>query len=114
MSDCIFCKIAAKELPAAIVHETSNVLAFRDINPKAPVHILIIPKPHISTVMDLGSGHAPLLAEMAQVIQAAAKLEKVAEVGFRLVVNNGRDAGMAVSHLHIHLLAGRALKWPPG
>ena len=96
-----------------MVHETPNVLAFRDINPKAPVHILIIPKPHIDTVMDVQPDQESLLAEMTQVVQKVARSEK-AEAGFRLVVNNGREAGMAVSHLHIHLLAGRPLKWPPG
>jgi len=114
MSDCLFCGIVAGKIPAAIVHQTDKTLAFRDINPRAPVHVLVIPKEHIESLMALEPRHAAALADIHQVVQAVARLEKVEEKGFRVVVNNGKDSGQAVAHLHYHVLAGRKLGWPPG
>lgn len=111
----IFSKIINKEIPADVVFESDNILAFKDINPQAPVHILIIPKIEIPKVTDLsGKEHATLLGEM---IDAANKLAKdlgIAEKGFRLVFNCGDNGGQDVYHLHLHLLGGRKMKWPPG
>jgi histidine triad (HIT) family protein len=114
MGDCLFCNIVAGKIPAAIVHETDKTIAFRDINPKAPVHVLVIPKEHIESLMALETRHSDTLAEIHQSVQAVARQEKVDEKGFRLVVNNGKDSGQAVGHLHYHVLAGRKLGWPPG
>ena len=110
--DCLFCRIASKEIPAAVVFEDDNVIAFNDISPQAPVHILVIPKQHVSSVSELKD------IEVLKGLFAAAK--KIAEekgidkTGYRIVVNHGKDAGQAVPHLHFHLLGGRPLKWPPG
>jgi len=114
MSDCLFCSIVAGKIPAAIVHETDKTIAFRDIHPKAPVHVLVIPKEHIESLLALEARHAPVIAEIHQSVQAVARQEKVDEKGFRVVVNNGKDSGQAVGHLHYHVLAGRKLGWPPG
>ena len=111
----IFTKIINKEIPADIVYETDNVLAFRDINPQAPVHILIIPKIEIPKVADLkGSEHAKLIAEMIDAANKIATDEGISEDGFRLVFNNGNNGGQEVYHLHLHLLGGRKMNWPPG
>lgn len=114
MQDCLFCKIIKREIPAEIVYENEQVLAFKDIKPEAPVHLLLIPKKHIGTFFDL----TPEDAGIAGAIQlAAGKLASdlgLAEKGFRLVSNCGKDAGQLVMHLHFHLLAGRPLAWPPG
>src|SRR5882672_3502634 len=112
--DCLFCGIAAKKIPAAIVLETDKSIAFRDINPKAPVHVLVIPKVHIENLMALEAGHADVLADIHTMIQKVARQEGVAEKGFRVAVNNGKDSGQAVAHLHYHVLAGRKLRWPQG
>ena len=114
MSDCLFCDIAAKKIPATIIHETDSILAFRDIHPKAPVHVLVIPKEHIESLMALEARHAQLLSDIHGAIQAVARQEKVDVAGFRVVVNNGKDSGQAVGHLHYHVLAGRKLGWTPG
>jgi histidine triad (HIT) family protein len=111
----IFSKIINREIPADIVYETDNVLAFRDINPQAPVHILIIPKIEIPKVTDIKSSeHAELLGEMYDVANKLAKEEGIAEDGFRLVMNCGNNGGQEVYHLHMHLLGGRQMQWPPG
>lgn len=111
----IFSKIINREIPADIVYETDNVLAFRDINPKAPTHILIIPKSEIPKVTDIkGSEHAELLGEMYDAANKIAKDEGIAENGFRLVMNCGNNGGQEVYHLHMHLLGGRQMNWPPG
>jgi histidine triad (HIT) family protein len=111
----IFSKIINREIPADIVYETDNVLAFRDINPQAPVHILIIPKIEIPKVTDIKSSeHAELLGEMYDVANKLAKEEGLAEDGFRLVMNCGNNGGQEVYHLHMHLLGGRQMQWPPG
>lgn len=116
MGDTIFSKIINREIKADIVYETDNVLAFRDINPQAPTHILIIPKTtDISTVKEIkGSEHAELLGEMYDAANKLAEQEGIAEEGFRLVMNCGSNGGQEVYHLHMHLLGGRQMNWPPG
>jgi len=114
MADCLFCRIIRKEIPATVVHETELTLAFRDIHPRAPVHVLVIPKEHIDSLIQLKPAHAGLIADMHQTIQAVARQEKVEATGFRVVVNTGSDSGQEVKHLHYHVLAGRKLVWPPG
>ena len=114
MDDCLFCGIVARKIPAAIVHETDKTLAFRDIHPKAPVHVLVIPKEHIESLLAVEDRHAAVIADIHQVIQVVTRQEKAAANGFRVVVNNGKDSGQAVGHLHYHILAGRKLGWPPG
>ncbi|HEU4488530.1 MAG TPA: histidine triad nucleotide-binding protein [Actinomycetota bacterium] len=111
--DCLFCKIAAHEVDAEIVHEGEDVVVFRDINPKAPVHVLAIPKQHISSASELGGEHGRLLTELFEVLAAVARDESLSG-GHRIVTNIGPDAGQSVDHLHFHLLGGRALSWPPG
>lgn len=111
----IFSKIINKEIPANIVFENDNVLAFKDINPKAPVHVLIIPKIEIPKVTDLnGTEHAILLGEMIDAANKIAKDSGIADDGFRLVFNCGDNGGQEVYHLHLHLLGGRKMNWPPG
>ncbi len=112
--DCIFCKIAAGEIPCSKAYEDEQVLAFHDINPQAPVHVLIIPKKHIDSVNALTEEDNEVLCHMFRVAQKIAKEQGVAENGFRLVFNTGVDGGQTVLHLHMHLLAGRSLGWPPG
>ena len=114
MTDCLFCGIVARKIPAAIVLETDKTIAFRDIHPKAPVHVLVVPKEHIESLMALEGRHAEAIADIHRAVQAVARQEKVDENGFRVVVNNGKDAGQAVGHLHYHVLAGRKLGWHPG
>jgi histidine triad (HIT) family protein len=112
--DCIFCKIAAKQIPAKLVHEDSAVVAFRDINPEAPTHILIIPREHIETVNDLNATNAGLIGKMYLAAKELAAKEGLAERGYRLVLNCGPEAGQAVFHIHLHMLGGRKMTWPPG
>jgi len=115
MAETIFSKIIKKEIPATIVFENETVLAFRDINPAAPTHILIIPKIEIPKVTELnGKEHGQLLGEMIDAANAIAKQEGIAEKGFRLVFNCGDNGGQEVYHLHMHLLGGRKMNWPPG
>jgi len=114
MTDCLFCRIIQKQIPATIVEETDQTLAFRDINPRAPVHVLVIPKLHISSLLELKPEHAAVLSAVHQTIQSVVQKENVASTGFRVVVNNGKDSGQAVSHIHYHVLGGRRLNWPPG
>lgn len=115
MAETIFSKIIKKEIPADIVFESENVLAFRDINPQAPTHILLIPKIEIPTVRELsGADHKDLLAEMIDTANKIASDEGISKDGFRLVFNCGNNGGQEVYHLHLHLLGGRKMKWPPG
>jgi histidine triad (HIT) family protein len=115
MSETIFTKIIKRDIPADIVYETDNILAFRDINPQAPVHILIIPKQEIETILEInGTEHASLLGEMYDAANKIAKEEGISEDGFRLVFNCGNNGGQEVYHIHMHLLGGRKMKWPPG
>jgi histidine triad (HIT) family protein len=113
-SDCIFCRIAAKEIPADVVHATDNVVAFRDVNPQAPTHILLIPAEHIESAAALRDGQGDLLAEMFSIAAHLAKSDGVDHSGWRLVTNVGPDAGQSVAHFHLHLLGGRKMAWPPG
>ena len=110
----LFEKIAAREIPARIVCETEDYLAFHDVNPQAPVHVLIVPKRVIPRLAEAQAGDAELLGRMLLATRGIAEAAGVAESGYRLVINNGRDAGESVPHLHIHLLGGRGLQWPPG
>lgn len=110
----IFSKIIAREIPADIVHEDDLCLAFRDVHPQAPVHILVIPKKEIARVAASTSADEPLLGHLIYVAQTVAKKEGLHDTGFRLVINNGRDGGETVAHLHVHLLGGRPMDWPPG
>jgi len=114
MEDCIFCKIARHEIPAGIMYEDDDVVAFNDLNPVAPVHILIIPKKHISKITDMTDGDAPLMGRIMLTAKRLAEQNGVADEGFRVVVNQGRGAGQSVFHIHFHLLAGRPFGWPPG
>lgn len=113
MNDCLFCKIVAGEVPSEKVAERDAVLAFKDINPGAPTHVLVIPKEHISSASDLSSTHAQILSEIFDVIEDVARSSGL-ERGHRIVTNVGEDAGQSVPHLHFHLLGGRSLSWPPG
>ena len=110
--DCIFCKIAKKEIPSSIVYEDDKMLAFNDIAPQAPVHILVIPKKHVSTVAELED--MEVVKDLFSMMKVIAEEKGIAKTGYRIVVNHGKDAGQAVPHLHFHLLGGRPLKWPPG
>ena len=114
MAECLFCKIARGEVPARIVFQDEQVTAFRDISPQAPVHVLVIPNQHVGTAAELGPGHGALLASMVAAANGIAEREGVSRSGYRLVLNVGEDAGMSVTHLHLHLLGGRKLAWPPG
>ncbi len=114
MTDCIFCKIAAGDIPATTLYNDSDVLAFRDINPEAPIHLLIIPRRHIATLNDLTETDAALVGRMHLAAKQLAAELGVAESGYRIVTNCNRDAGQLVFHIHMHLLAGRELGWPPG
>jgi histidine triad (HIT) family protein len=113
-AECVFCKIAAREIPAEILHESDTVVAFRDLNPKAPVHILLIPKEHIVSADQIEGRHGGVLADMVQAATHLANAEGIAESGWRLVTNVGPDSGQSVFHLHFHLLGGRVMAWPPG
>ncbi len=112
--DCIFCKIANKEIPADIVYEDETMIAFKDINPQAPVHLVFIPKKHVETMNDLGDEDAGLLEKIFRKIKAVAKDNGIADGGYRTVINCNRDAGQEVFHIHVHLLGGRKFSWPPG
>jgi len=114
VADNIFAKIVRKEIPATIVYEDDRALAFRDVGPKAPVHILVIPKKDLARVSEAKAEDEPLLGHLLTVAAAVARQEGIDDTGYRLVINKGRDAGESVPHLHVHLLGGRALGWPPG
>lgn len=110
---CVFCRIAAGEIPARVVHRDERAVAFHDINPQAPVHVLVIPREHIASLADVGEEHGDLLGHLLLVASRVARQEGLA-AGYRLVANCGRDGGQTVDHLHLHLLGGRGLGWPPG
>jgi histidine triad (HIT) family protein len=111
---CLFCQIAAGNIDADIVRSGELTFAFRDIRPQAPVHVLIVPKEHLASIAELTHDHGDLLVELARMAQWIAASEGVAESGYRLVANTGPDGGQTVDHLHIHLLGGRQMTWPPG
>jgi histidine triad (HIT) family protein len=113
-NDCLFCKIAAGEIPATVVRETSSTLAFRDINPQAPTHVVVITKAHYPDAAALAHADAALAAELLAAAAAVATQESIVETGYRLVFNTGAGAGQSVFHVHCHVLGGRPLTWPPG
>jgi len=113
-TSCLFCKIAAREIPADVIRASERLMAFRDTNPQAPTHILIIPKEHIRSLAEIGDGHGDLLADVAQAATQLARAEGIDKSGWRLVTNVGPGAGQSVFHLHFHLLGGREMGWPPG
>ena len=111
---CLFCRIIAREIPASIVYEDDRVLAFNDINPQAPTHVLIVPKRHIETLNVLKADDDQVVGELARRAAAIAKERGIAAGGYRTVFNTNRDAGQTVFHIHLHLLGGRSMGWPPG
>lgn len=114
MADCIFCKIVAGEIPSDRVHEDPTCIAFRDIQPQAPVHILVVPRQHLARISEMTPQHEPLVGHLFQVATEIARREGVSEQGYRLVINCGAHGQQAVDHLHVHLLGGRQMTWPPG
>lgn len=114
MTDCLFCKMINGEIKPDVVLETNDVLAFRDINPQAPTHVLVVPKQHISTINDLQADHEALIGKLYLAAQEVARKEGVSESGYRTVMNCGEGAGQSVFHIHLHVLGGRKMKWPPG
>jgi len=120
MNNCIFCRIVAGEIPAALVHSDERVIAFRDVTPQAPVHVLVVPRRHVGSLLDLASDDrgedAALAVALFAVAAQVVRVEGLADVarGFRLVINTGPEGGQSVPHLHLHVLGGRRLAWPPG
>ena len=114
MGDCLFCKIVEKKIPAKIVHEDDQVLAFDDINPQAPVHTLVIPKKHFTAVQYCGTENQSVLGHLLLTCSKVAKQKGLSESGYRIVANSGRDGGQTVFHLHFHVMGGRHMTWPPG
>jgi histidine triad (HIT) family protein len=114
MSDCLFCRIVKREIPASIVYEDDGVLAFNDINPQAATHVLVVPKRHIASLNDLQPADDQIVGEIVRRAAAIARERGIAERGYRTVFNTNREAGQTVFHIHLHLLGGRAMAWPPG
>ncbi|MDA8106722.1 MAG: histidine triad nucleotide-binding protein [Nitrospiraceae bacterium] len=114
MSDCLFCRIIAKKTPAKIIYDEEDVTAFEDVNPQAPVHTLIVPKKHLSTTLDIMEEDNELIGRLFMVANRVAMEKGIAERGFRLVMNTNPEAGQSVYHIHLHLLGGRPMHWPPG
>jgi len=114
MSDCIFCKIAAGDIPADKIYEDEHVVAFRDLGPQAPTHVLVIPRRHVATLNDLTEADAELVGRMYLAAKEVAKIDGIAEDGYRTVMNCNAAGGQTVFHLHLHLLGGRQMTWPPG
>jgi histidine triad (HIT) family protein len=113
-SDCIFCRIVAGEIPAKFVHEDDRAVAFHDASPQAPVHVLVVPRRHVANVLEAQATAPEVAGHLVAVATALARQLGIADSGFRLVVNQGDDGGQSVHHLHLHLLGGRELGWPPG
>ena len=111
---CLFCKIINREIPSSIVYEDDRVLAFTDINPQAPTHILLVPKRHVETLNDLAPGDDAIVGELVRRAAAIADERGIAAGGYRVVFNTNRDAGQTVFHIHLHLIGGRSMTWPPG
>lgn len=114
MSDCLFCDIAAGTIPANKVYETETAVGFEDINPQAPVHVLFIPREHVESAADVTESHATVLVELFRAAAGHARARGIADDGFRIVTNVGDHAGQTVHHLHLHLVGGRQMGWPPG
>ena len=114
MEDCIFCKIAAKEIPAKVVYEDDALFAFEDINPKAPVHVLLIPKAHYASLNEVPDSESGLLGRLLLAARKIAQDRGIAAQGYRVVLNTARDSGQEVFHIHFHVLGGRRMTWPPG
>ena len=114
MSDCLFCKVLDGEIPADIVYESDSAIAFRDINPQAPTHVLIIPRQHIATINDIADGDQAVIGSLYAAAREIAKAEGIADDGYRAVMNCNEAAGQTVFHIHLHLIGGRTLDWPPG
>jgi histidine triad (HIT) family protein len=114
MTDCIFCKIISGDIPGDIIYQNNDVLAFRDLNPQAPTHVLVIPKKHISTINDIQTDDAELIGKMVLAAKQIAKDEGIDESGYRTVMNCNAGAGQTVFHIHLHVLGGRGMTWPPG
>jgi histidine triad (HIT) family protein len=114
MDSCLFCRIAREEIPAKIVYDDAKILAFEDIRPQAPVHILIIPKEHFASLNEAPAGAEALLGEMLLRAREIAREKGIASSGYRIVLNTARDSGQEVLHIHMHLLGGRRMSWPPG
>jgi histidine triad (HIT) family protein len=114
MSGCLFCGIVDGKVKANVVYQDERLVAFKDINPKAPVHILIIPRKHVASVLDISADDGALIGEIFHVAARLAREQGIADSGFRVVVNSGADSGQTVFHLHYHLLGGRRMSWPPG
>ena len=114
MTDCLFCKIINRQIPGSIVYEDDRVLAFNDINPQAPTHVLVVPKRHIASLNDLTPDDDRIVGELARRAAAIAKERGISAGGYRAVFNTNRDAGQTVFHIHLHLLGGRPMTWPPG
>jgi len=114
MSDCLFCRIVSRDIPASIVYEDDRLLAFNDINPQAPTHVLVIPKRHIPSLLQLTDGDDAIVGEMTRRAAAIAEDRGIAADGFRTVFNTNAGAGQTVFHIHLHLLGGRPMHWPPG
>ena len=113
-SDCLFCKIVAGDIPAELVYESETAVAFRDINPQAPTHVLVIPRKHISTINDITSEDEALFGSLYSAAKEIAAAEGIADDGYRAVMNCNEGAGQSVFHIHLHVLGGRPMNWPPG
>jgi histidine triad (HIT) family protein len=113
-ADCLFCKIVAGDIPAEIIYESDSAIGFRDVNPQAPTHVLIIPREHIATINDLDAGHETIVGKLYTAAKTIAADEGLADDGYRVVMNCNEAAGQTVFHIHLHLLGGRSLGWPPG
>jgi histidine triad (HIT) family protein len=114
VAECLFCKIVAGQIPATIVFQDDHVVAFKDVTPRAPTHVLIVPRRHIASLNDLGAGDDALIGEMVRAAAAIASEQGLADRGYRTVFNCNADAGQTVFHIHLHLLGGRTMAWPPG
>lgn len=114
MKDCIFCKIIAGEIPSKKVYEDKKLFSFEDINPQAPTHVLIVPKQHLETLLEISAAHSELLGSIYVAANHIARKRGIAQSGFRVVANCNQDAGQTVFHIHFHLLGGRVMAWPPG
>jgi histidine triad (HIT) family protein len=114
MADCLFCKIISRQIPASIVYEDDRVIAFNDINPQGPTHVLVVPKQHIDTLNDLTPADDGIVGEVVRRAAAIAGERGIADGGYRTIFNTNREAGQTVFHIHLHLIGGRSLAWPPG